>query len=338
MERGHARYVDGLFKRRQREASLVVDVDRTTITRCAIERHRPPRHVFGRPRFLNVPLAVVRLHLHHGFGFLTDVLQVVIEPAKEFHRPVHAAHVGVGFSTVAAAHLAVPVGLVGVVVGPLPGNRSGVDTGVAHQLVSGEGVVGVDVPILHAPDKVHAPLVVGQHVGEMPSLVPVVVPVSTAEFSTGPGGQRVERPDRIVGAHAHVVGGRVGRRTFVEGVIEHGPAFRRTVAVEHFLNADGAGNRNDGFEVRRGLLSSFPIRGAGVGFAHQADVAVRPFLLTQPVHNGLDTGLFAQSFHVLAVGGLAGTERGGLSQGVAVGDERVVNPFSDASVGNRVGR
>ena len=282
-------------------------------------------------------MPVVGLDLHHRFRFLADVLQVVLEPAEELHRPIHAAHVRVGFPPVAGRQLAVTVGLVGVVVGPLTGDGPGVDPGVPHQLVGWERVVRVDVPVLQPPHEVNAATVVFEHVREVAALVPIVVPAVPTDFRSGPRCERVEGSDGIVGAHAQVVVGRIGRGAFVQGVVEHGAALGRTVAVEHLLNADGAGDGDDGFEMGRGVLRRLPIGGASVGFAHQADVTVRPCLFAEPLHDGLDAHLFAQAFDVLAVGGLPGAKGGGLGQGVTVRDEGVVDPLPHAAVGDGVG-
>ena len=229
------------------------------------------------------------------------------------------------------------VRLVGVVVRPLAGDGSSVDAGVPHQLVRREGVVGVDVPVLHAPHEVDAAVVVGQHVGQVAPFIPVIVPLSAAEFSTGPGRQGVERADDVVGAHAQIIAGRIRGCTFVEGIVKHGAGLGGAVSIEHFLDANRARDGHDRLEVGRGLLRSFPVGCACVGLAHQADVAVRPFLLAQPVHDALNAGLFAQSLDVLAVGRLPRTKGRGLSECVAVGHEGVVHPLPHPAVRHRVG-
>ena len=308
VEGRHARDVNAFFQGGKREAPLVVRVHRAAGALGAVECYWPPFHVFRWPGFLNVPLSVMGLYLHHRLGLLADVLQIVVEPSVEFHRPVHAAHVGIGFCTVTASHFAVSIGLIGIIVGPLPGDGSSIDAGVPHELVGRESMVGVDVPVLHAPNEVNAALVIGKHIGQVTTLVPVIVPFCASNFGTGPSGERVERTDDIVGAHPHIVGGGVGGCAFVKGVVEHGSALRRAVSIEHFLDTNRARDGNDGLEVRRGLLSGFPVGRAGVGFAHQTHVSVGPLLLPQPVNHALDAGLFSESLDVLTVGRLAGAE------------------------------
>ena len=229
------------------------------------------------------------------------------------------------------------VGLVGVVVRPLAGDGSGVDASVPHQLVGREGVVGVDVPVLHAPHEVDAAVVVGQHVGQVAPFIPVIVPLSAAEFCTGPGRQGVERADDVVGAHAQIIAGRIRGCAFVQGIVKHGTGLGGAVSIEHFLDANRARDGHDRLEVGRGLLCCFPVGCACVGLAHQADVAVRPLLLAQPVHDALNAGLFAQSLDVLAVGRLPCTKGRGLSECVAVRYEGVVHPLPHAAVRHRVG-
>ena len=266
------------------------------------------------------------------FGFFTLALEEPFEPRIQLHGPVHAARVGVGFGAVAAAELTVPVRLVGVIVGPLSRNGAGVDPCVLEHLIGWEGVVWIDVPILEPPHKVDAAVVILEHVGKVASLVPVIVPLRPTKVSAGPRGERIQGADGVVLAHPHVVVRCVRRGSLVEGVVQHGTAFRGAVSVEHLLDADGSGNRDDGLQVLRGVLRRLPIRRARVGLAHQADVAVGPILLAEPLDHGLNADLLAKALDVLAVGGLSGAKGGGLGEGVTVGHEGVVDPLAHTAI------
>ncbi len=59
-------------------------------------------------------------------------------------------------------------------------------------------------------------------------------------------------------------------------------------------------------------------------------------MLTKPIHDALNAGLFAKTLHVLAVRGLAGAKGGGLSQSVAMREEGVVHPLANATIGDSV--
>ena len=59
-------------------------------------------------------------------------------------------------------------------------------------------------------------------------------------------------------------------------------------------------------------------------------------MLTEPIHDALNAGLFTKALHVLAVGGLAGSKGGSLCQSVAMGDEGVVDPLANTAIGDGV--
>ena len=86
----------------------------------------------------------------------------------------------------------------------------------------------------------------------------------------------------------------------------------------------------------RGVLRRLPIRRACVGLAHQADVAVGPILLAEPLDHGLNADLFAKALDVLVSGWIVRSKGGGLGKGVTVGHEGVVDPLAHPAIRHSV--
>ena len=166
-----------------------------------------PRHVFRRPGFLNVPLTILCLNLNHWFGFITNALEIIFEPNVQLNSPIHPAHVWIGFSTIATAEFTVSIGLIRIVVRPLSRDGAGIDSSISHELVSWEGMVWIDVPILKTPDQIHTTSIVFQHIRKMTTLIPIIVPFRSTKLSKCIGCPRIEWANKIVGTYPHVIGG-----------------------------------------------------------------------------------------------------------------------------------
>ena len=107
-------------------------------------------------------------------------------------------------------------------------------------------------------------------------------------------------------------------RTVNAVVHDHAPRLHATVSPHQFVNTDQARHRNDGGEVRVAKSGGLPWRGAVVRFPNHADLAVRPWLGTQPRHGCIDASLFIGAHQIHAVVRFSGAKHRDLGHAVAM--------------------
>ena len=141
---------------------------------------------------------------------------------------------------------------VGVVVSPLTGQRLDLNASVFNDLVSGEGHVRVNVPVLHALNDVDRAVVVLNHAVQEGAFSPVVV-AGIGDHATGQVGcWAVE-----VALHVALTKGvrvfciAVDTERAVDAVVhDHAACFHAAVAPHQLVDANQTRHGHDGGEVR----------------------------------------------------------------------------------------
>ena len=97
---------------------------------------------------------MVVLHLNTKGWCSSLSTEVPIKPIQHLVSPVPSERVGISLGSFTRRKPAVAGFTVGIIVGPLTGQRFDLNASVLNLLMNGEGHVGVDVPVLHALNEV----------------------------------------------------------------------------------------------------------------------------------------------------------------------------------------
>ena len=186
----------------------------------------------------------------------------------------------------------------------------------------------IDVPILHPLDPIHAPVPVLEGFVDVAALVVVVLHVRI-HFTANIGhGSREEPLDNVRADVVEVIAVVVNGAGEVIHVHDLGTRLGAPVLVQQWMEGGRTGNRHDGLQVLAAHGGRFPLRGAFVGLPVQADVAVGPRLLTEPLHGGVDAQALTGPSVIETTAAFLGAEHGDLRQGVTVGHVIIEDEFA----------